>query len=136
MNHESNGGSNGSARVTASGGSAWQYAYLWSNGATGPFVDGLTQGVYYVQVSDGVCSRTEYFQIFDVSAANSTDVVAAEYFFDTDPGPGLGYSLPIGRGAQLVLFPIFLPQDFRSGFILWVFGQKMFVVIGAMLFLD
>jgi len=104
VNHESNGGSNGSARVTASGGSAWQYAYLWSNGATGPFVDGLTQGVYYVQVSDGVCSRTEYFQIFDVSAANSTDVVAAEYFFDTDPGPGLGYSLSIGRGVQVGTF--------------------------------
>jgi len=104
VNHESNSGSNGSARVSASGGSAWHYTYLWSNGETGSFVSGLTQGLYYVQVSDGVCSRTEYFQILDVAAADSSDVVAAEYFFDTDPGPGSGYALPIARGAQVGVY--------------------------------
>ena len=40
----------------------------------------------------------------DVAAADSSDVVAAEYFFDTDPGPGSGYALPIARGAQVGVY--------------------------------
>lgn len=39
---------------------------------------------------------------------NSTDVTAAEYFFDTDPGPGNGTSLPVTAG-NTVSFPSVIP---------------------------
>ncbi|HXB11314.1 MAG TPA: kelch repeat-containing protein, partial [Bacteroidia bacterium] len=46
-----NGGNNGSASVTASGGLA-PYTYTWSNGATTTSITGLTAGTYSVSVSD------------------------------------------------------------------------------------
>ncbi len=53
-----NGGANGTASVTASGGTS-PYTYLWSNGATTQSITGLTAGTYSVTVTDAnTCTRT------------------------------------------------------------------------------
>src|SRR4029077_9526126 len=52
------GGTNGSAYVTASGGTA-PYAYQWSNGATTSSIKGLAAATYSVFVTDANgCSAT------------------------------------------------------------------------------
>ncbi|NBU72211.1 MAG: hypothetical protein EBS53_12335, partial [Bacteroidetes bacterium] len=98
--HENNSLGNGSARVTVTGGRSRMYSYLWSNGDTTPFVAGLTQGLYYVHVSDGSCSKTTYIQVNNHPQATSMDVVAAEYFFNADPGVGAGQPFIVSHGAQ------------------------------------
>ncbi|MFM1876230.1 MAG: hypothetical protein RL266_1967 [Bacteroidota bacterium] len=47
-----NGGNNGSASATASGG-VTPYSYSWSNGGSGSSISGLTAGTYTVTVTDG-----------------------------------------------------------------------------------
>jgi hypothetical protein len=51
INVACNGGANGTATVTPSGG-AGGYTYLWSNGATTQTITGLTAGTYSVTVTD------------------------------------------------------------------------------------
>lgn len=53
---------NGSATVSASGGSG-NYTYMWSNGATIASQSALAAGMYYVDVSDGQYQRRKYFFI-------------------------------------------------------------------------
>ncbi|TDO73284.1 putative secreted protein (Por secretion system target) [Flavobacterium chryseum] len=58
-----NGGSNGSATVTPTGG-AGAYTYLWSNGATTSTISGITQGNYSVTITDAnSCQTTQNFTI-------------------------------------------------------------------------
>jgi len=53
INHVSvNGGADGQATATASGG-AVPYTYAWSNGATTPTINSLVAGAYTVTVTDG-----------------------------------------------------------------------------------
>ncbi|MEO8147352.1 MAG: T9SS type A sorting domain-containing protein [Bacteroidia bacterium] len=53
-----NGGANGTASVTATGG-VTPYSYLWSNGKTTKNITGLAAGTYTVVVTDGNgCSKT------------------------------------------------------------------------------
>lgn len=53
-----NGGANGAASVTATGG-AGGYTYLWNNGATTAAITGLTAGTYSVTVTDAnACTKT------------------------------------------------------------------------------
>ncbi|SFD39187.1 SprB repeat-containing protein, partial [Algibacter pectinivorans] len=47
-----NGVANGSATVTATGGTASPYTYTWSNGATTASITGVTAGTYNVTVTD------------------------------------------------------------------------------------
>ncbi|MBK8845743.1 MAG: SprB repeat-containing protein [Bacteroidetes bacterium] len=56
-----NGGSDGSASVTESGGTS-PYAYLWNNSATTAAITGLTAGTYKVTVTDanGCTATCEY----------------------------------------------------------------------------
>lgn len=54
-----NGGSNGSATATATGGTT-NYSYLWSGGQTTPTVSGLDTGTYTVTVTDAnICTITQ-----------------------------------------------------------------------------
>ncbi|MFQ6600980.1 T9SS type A sorting domain-containing protein [Flavobacterium sp. C3NV] len=46
-----NGGSNGAASITATGGTPG-YTYLWSNGATTSAITGLSAGIYNVTITD------------------------------------------------------------------------------------
>ena len=58
-----NGGNNGSATVTASGGVA-PYSYLWSSGSTNSIASSQTSGVKTVTITDANnCTRTESVQI-------------------------------------------------------------------------
>lgn len=52
------------------------YTYTWSNGATGNAIDGLTNGIYSVTVTDGSgCSTTLLFGIITPAAIEVTSVV-------------------------------------------------------------
>ncbi|WP_264537901.1 T9SS type A sorting domain-containing protein [Flavobacterium sp. N1736] len=58
-----NGGSNGTATVTPSGGNT-PYTYLWSNGATSQSITGLGTGNYSVTIKDAnLCETTQNFTI-------------------------------------------------------------------------
>ena len=92
----SGGKSNGSAWVDVTGGSG-SYAYLWSSGATTFYANNLAPGSYTVQVNDGHCPVVKSFTI-GTHAVVAGNILAAEYFFDTDPGVGLGTALNISAG--------------------------------------
>ena len=68
--------------------------------------------------NDGVWSmfETRKFYITSPATTDVTDVVAAEYFFDTDPGPGNGFSLSVGATGGIVNFTAAIPTSFTSGF--------------------
>ncbi|WP_417939915.1 MBG domain-containing protein [Flavobacterium sp. RS13.1] len=67
-----NGGNNGTASVTPSGG-AGGYTYLWSNGATTATVTGLSAGTYTVTVTDAnACTATRNFTITQPTAITTT----------------------------------------------------------------
>jgi ELWxxDGT repeat protein len=57
------GGSNGTATVTADGGTT-PYSYLWSNNATTQSIGNLSAGTYTVTVTDGNgCTKTSSYQV-------------------------------------------------------------------------
>jgi len=63
---------NGTATATATGGSG-NYAYTWSNGATGSFISGLTSGSYSVIATDqNGCSSTSQVVVSTSPAAGVT----------------------------------------------------------------
>ena len=75
-------------------------------------ISGLVNGINYIylrtQNADGEWSQTsiEEFEIindpiYPSAPPATTDVVAAEYFFDTDPGFGSGTSIPITDGQDI-----------------------------------
>ncbi len=67
-----NGGNNGSATVSASGGTP-SYTYLWSNSQTGATATGLVSGTYSVTVRDANnCSSTQSVTITQPTALSAT----------------------------------------------------------------
>ncbi|MHC1706885.1 MAG: PKD domain-containing protein [Bacteroidales bacterium] len=97
---------NGSAYVTASGGSG-QYSYFWSTGATEYYINNLSSGTYSVTVSDGFCLFDSAFMLSN-QLTLSGDIVRCEYFIDTDPGTGEGTEINI-PGGGIVDFSFQLP---------------------------
>jgi hypothetical protein len=73
-----NGGSDGEARVAASGGSG-AYTYRWPNGQTGAQVSGLRAGTYRVTATDGSTQAI-------TSAVVAEPTAIAVSFTKTDPG--------------------------------------------------
>jgi gliding motility-associated-like protein len=66
------GQANGTATATATGG-AGNYAYSWSNGATGNFISGLSSGSYSVVATDqNGCSATSQVIVSTTPAAGVT----------------------------------------------------------------
>ncbi|MBI9068545.1 MAG: PKD domain-containing protein [Salinivirgaceae bacterium] len=90
---------NGSAVLEVTGGSE-NYLISWSTGEEIYIANNLAAGDHSVTVDDGFCPLSEDFTIGDVSS-NIGDIVAAEYFFDTDPGPGSGSTLNIAGGETI-----------------------------------
>jgi len=64
---------------------------LWPDETNGTYVTGLAPGAYEVAVDNGICSVTTAFEV--PGEAGGDDALAVEYFWDADPGPGLGSAL-------------------------------------------
>lgn len=71
------GDSNGTAMVTASGGTP-QYSYLWNTGDTSSSISNLSAGVYTVMVSDSAgCMKTDSITVTEPSAITSSVTTTA-----------------------------------------------------------
>ena len=90
------GHANGSAWADITSGTG-AYVVNWSTGATGNVLNGLAPGSYTVTVTDGNCPVVKEFTIIN-TAVQQGDIVAAEYFFDSDPGQGNGIPINIWSG--------------------------------------
>jgi len=101
INQPTNGMSNGSIGVFAVGGTGYSLSYAWSNGATTPSLSGLMAGNYTLVVSDGLCPQTFSFQLIDSVTQSLYGIVAAEVFYDVDPGLGLGLPVAVGQMGQV-----------------------------------
>jgi hypothetical protein len=65
--------------------------------------------------ADGVWGLFETRAFYITSSSNdATPVAAAEYFFDTDPGPGNGMPLSIGASGNTVSFTSVVPTNSLS----------------------
>jgi gliding motility-associated-like protein len=74
-----NGGADGCAIVTATGGPSGVFSFLWSNGATNDTICGLAAGTYFVTVTDttgggGTSNVTVYSEDFDPAPAWTLNV--------------------------------------------------------------
>jgi len=84
-------------------------------------VTGLTQGFHFiaVRVKDDI-DRWSHFEKrgFYIQAASVAvpDLVAAEYFFDQDPGPGNATPVSIGMTNDSISFMAIIPQSLPGGF--------------------
>jgi hypothetical protein len=66
------GGLNGSASVTAGGGTL-PYTYLWSNGSTSASISNLSAGIYSVTVTDGNgCTKSTSYEITQPALLTAT----------------------------------------------------------------
>ncbi|MBW6484361.1 MAG: hypothetical protein K0B10_15060 [Vicingaceae bacterium] len=72
-----NGGTNGSATVTATGGTA-PYTYLWSNAATTATATGLAAGVYNVTITDANGCTTNVSNITITEPTALTSSIASQ----------------------------------------------------------
>ncbi|MFZ4740411.1 MAG: PKD domain-containing protein [Bacteroidales bacterium] len=91
---------NGSASVAVSGGNSYVYTYLWSTASTLSSITGVYTGTYTVNISDGVCFVNKSLSIPELPE-NLSKIIAAEYFFDNDPGCGLGTSVLTSMGDSI-----------------------------------
>src|SRR5688572_26454425 len=73
-----------------------------------------------IRVADenGVWSRyeTRGFYLSTVTTTNTTNITGAEYFIDSDPGPGKGTPANIGSPGAVVNFAVPVPVALTSGF--------------------
>ncbi|HRG59614.1 MAG TPA: T9SS type A sorting domain-containing protein [Bacteroidia bacterium] len=70
--------------------------------------NGISNGLHVLYIrtknTDGVWSLSEPRMVNVISSSANNPIVAAEYFFDTDPGVGLGGPLTVGTAADSVEF--------------------------------
>src|SRR5258705_1691045 len=70
-----------------------------------------------VKGQDGIWGLFETRGFFISStAANSANIVAAEFFFDADPGPGNGTAASVGTAGSVVNFTTVIPTSLAGGF--------------------
>jgi hypothetical protein len=99
-----------------------------SVGTTGAIVNftaviptSLPAGFHFLAIrtkgADGVWGlfETRGFYISS-STADAANIVAAEYFFDTDPGPGNGTPTAVGTSGAVVNFTATIPAALSTGF--------------------
>ncbi|MCB9232614.1 MAG: T9SS type A sorting domain-containing protein [Bacteroidia bacterium] len=92
----------GMITVTPSGGQM-PYTYLWSNAATTASVSGLSNGSYWVEVTDFIGNKdTSYFDIY--TRVSWTDVAGASTSFDTltKTVPGANWFTSGARSVQVL----------------------------------
>lgn len=94
-----NGAADGSASVTAQGGTE-PYSYSWSNGATTAAATGLSAGSYSVTVTDANgCSSSSSVTLSEPTPLTSSTSISPEY--NVSPG-GSQYTIYLGYGPQSV----------------------------------
>jgi hypothetical protein len=87
------------AMLEISGGSG-NYNILWSNNETTTMVNFLAPGNHWVIIDDGHCPDTLEFVIGNIPVEPG-NLVLAEYFFNQDPGIGLGTPMLIRAGDTI-----------------------------------
>ncbi|MGL2995330.1 MBG domain-containing protein, partial [Flavobacterium sp. TSSA_36] len=114
-----NGGSNGSASVTPSGG-AGGYTYSWSpSGGTAATATGLSAGTYTVTVTDANgCSATRSFTITQPTAIDFTTTVLPGY----DYNASYSQTIVASRGTGTKTYAV-TAGSLPSGFSLSTTGQ-------------
>ncbi len=95
----SGGNANGSAYVEVEGGSG-NYNYLWSNGSSEFYANDLVPGVHSVQINDGHCPIDTTF-VIENRQVYPGNILAAEYYFNSDPGVGYGLPLNVAAGDTM-----------------------------------
>ncbi len=104
---ETTGQGNGFAHVVIDGADAnsAEFTYAWSTGSTKSYINGIAAGSYSVTITRGSCSQnipvTVGTKSVTTGEAIATDIMSAEYFFDSDPGAGNGTSLNISTGSEV-----------------------------------
>lgn len=82
----------------------------------------LSSGFHYlatrVMDADGKWSRYESrgFYLSSTTGINAVDIVAAEFFYDTDPGVGQGWPASVGTAGPVVTFTAIAPVPLNTGF--------------------
>ncbi len=81
----------------------------------------LSAGFHFLAIrtkgSDGIWGHYEKRGFYISSAtANAGNITAAEYFFDSDPGPGNGIALSVGTSGTAVNFTAAIPTSLPAGF--------------------
>ena len=97
MNVSCNGGNDGSATATGSGGTM-PYSYLWSNGSTLSGISNLTAGQYCVTVTDASGCMVD--QCIDVTEPNQL-TVSYQIGNETCLGDGNGFITSTGSGGTM-----------------------------------
>ena len=95
------------------------------NGATVNFTTiipaAISAGFHFLAIrtrdADGKWSLFEKRGFYiSTSTANTADIVAAEYFFDADPGAGNATATPVGASGPVVNFTVVIPTALSAGF--------------------
>lgn len=61
-------------------------------------------------------AEKRFLYIESDTTANTANIIAAEYFIDTDPGPGKGIPVSVGTPGAVVNFPALIPTNLSPGF--------------------
>lgn len=134
-NDATSGFDNGAAFFSKLDAGTLPYTIAWSTGVTGQLSQNdLAEGSYTVQVTTAM---GVYDYSFDIASVNqpTEGIIAAEYFYTTDPGPGNGTPINIYQDATINyqwapsldglepgLNDIYIRVKQASG--LWGFAQK------------
>jgi len=63
----------------------------------------------------GLSEKRFFYNGADITT-NTTNIVAAEYFIDVDPGPGKGIATSVGTTGSVVNFTALIPTNLSPGF--------------------
>ncbi|MBK8700651.1 MAG: PKD domain-containing protein [Saprospiraceae bacterium] len=130
---------NGSAYISATGGSNYIHNYLWSGGQSTPAIVNVAAGSYIVTISDPHCPAILNINIGSIPI-HAEGLLAAEFFTGSDPGPGNGTNVNITRDDEIDSYfslnlngyPIgvhYLYFRVKSALGFWSIAQPLIVVI-------
>ena len=110
----SGGKNNGTAYCSVTGGTG-NYSYMWSTGGTMRVENNIPAGDHWVIVNDGRCPIQKNFHL-DYVPELPGNIVAAEYYFDSDPGVGNGTAMNISAGDTVTFATMVPVTNLAQGF--------------------
>lgn len=106
---------NGSAILKDLNADGLPYSIQWSSGEQDiTEVNNLSAGAYSVDITTSLETKTFNFTISNTVPGEGT-ITAAEYFINTDPGPGNGTALNISFASEISYKSEFLTTDLQEG---------------------